>query len=237
MKKILDKLNQIYKNEKFEKQYLIFEDEDQNYFYHWISDDVSGDATNSSIEKFEKAVQFYNEKKGSKALIVHNHPDALPNPSLMDYSNARLMRAWSSVFKINVTDYMIFSEYGYYSFQEASEWECVTLRNDEDIDVKTTILDIDDVTFEKIRNKKEEINHLFLNFKEGILLNKKIYISNCLPLEFIKKEIENVCIKNATTVFFSKGKMDENNLEIIKRFLNPNGIIEISPYGEWDIVF
>lgn len=235
MKKILEMLKQLYKNEKNEKQYMIFRDGYKNYFYYLISDDVSENATNSSYEKFKKAVQFFKEKLGVEAFIVHNHPNALPTPSLMDYSNAQLIRVWSSVFEINVKDYMIFSEYGYYSFSEADEWEKPFIRSKGEVEAIT--LDIKNVTFADIMNKKEEINHLFQHFKEGVLLNKKIYFSNCLPLEFIKKEIENVSIKNATTVFFSKGKTDEDNIAIIRKFLNPVGIIEISPDGEWEIVF
>lgn len=232
MIKLLNKLNELYKGENLEKQYLVIENGDGEYYFHWISNDVNEDASNSSFEKYKEAVELYKEKEGVKSYIVHNHPKASPQPSLMDYRNATLLSSWSSILGIAVNDYMVFSVYGYYSFLEAGEWEVPVIRKPQ----KTYAYDLklEKFDFKSLLTKKDIIDTVMTKYDEIILINNKLYYSSCLPLEFIKKEVENEGVK---IIYFLKQKSESRKMiEIVDCFLKPMTIIEIFPNGQWETI-
>ncbi|MCK2000050.1 hypothetical protein MZM54_01460 [[Brevibacterium] frigoritolerans] len=230
MKKLLKKLHSIYKNINIEIQFLVFRDAKGVFISRKISNDVSEDASNSSYEKFEMAVKEYFELGGTEPIIVHNHPKAAPTPSLMDYTNAALLKSWSSVLGLPLSDYMVFSTYGYYSFAEAKEWEVPILRSVQEY--KTSTIKMDRFDFSSLYSNKERINQIMRENGELLIANNKMYFSTCLPLEKIIKEVENVDVK--IIFFLNKHSTGEKTYELVKRFLSPMTIIEVLPDGEWE---
>lgn len=232
MNKLLNRLNDLYKGEMLEKQYLVIENNYGEYFFHLISDDVNEDASNSSFEKFKEAVNLYKEENGVKSYIVHNHPKASPQPSLMDYKNAALLNSWSSVLGVEVNDYMVFSVYGYYSFLEVGEWDVPIIRKPQN--TYAYDLDLERFDYTSLLAKKDIINTIIAKYDEIILINNKIYYSSCLPLEFIKKEVENEGVK---IIYFTKEKSESQKMiQVVDRFLKPMTIIEIFPNGQWKTI-
>lgn len=230
MKQLLKKLHSLYKNITIEIQFLIFRDANGEFISRKISDDVSEDALNSSYEKFELALKDYFELGGTEPIIVHNHPKAAPTPSLMDYNNAELLKSWSSVLGLPLSDYMVFSTYGYYSFAEAKEWEPPVIRSFQEY--KTSSIKMERFDFPSLYSNKERINQILRESSELLIANNKMYYSTCLPLEKIKKEVENVDVK--IIFFLKKHSNGEKTYELVKRFLSPMTIIEVLPNGEWE---
>lgn len=230
MKQLLNYLNSLYKDQLLEKQYLVFQGQNNSIHHFWISNDVSDSATNSSFEKFTKAVQYYKEVQGKNPIIVHNHPKVSPKPSLMDYKNAELLNSWGSILGIEIADYMVFSKFGYYSFVEANEWSSFPVRKQADFNVLA--INLEEFNFNNVLEIKDIINNLFNSNDEIIVTKNKIYYSKCLPLENLKKEVENEDVK-----FLAMLKNDSNideTYQTFKRFLNPMTIIEVTENGEWD---
>ncbi|MGN5650551.1 JAB domain-containing protein [Bacillus sp. Brlt_9] len=230
MKKLLNYLNSLYKDQLLEKQYLVFQDQNNKFHHFWISNDVSDSATNSSFEKFTKAVLQYKEINGKNPVIVHNHPKVSPEPSLMDYKNAELLNTWASILAIEIADYMVFSKYGYYSFFEANEWSSFPARKQEDFNVLS--INIEEFNFNNLLKIKDTINEIFTSNDEIIITKNKIYYSKCLPLENLKKEVENEDVK--FLVMLKNDSNIEKTYQTFKRFLNPMTIIEVTNNGEWD---
>lgn len=229
MKKLLSFINKIYRNIRIEKQFLIIEDESGAHHYLWISDDVSEAATNSSYEKFKEAARIYKEVGGEKCYIIHNHPKASPEPSLMDFKNAQLLNSWSSVLGIPVNDYMIYSTFGYYSFFEAGDWCVPMLRHTQE--ASTIQYNLNEFTYTNLLMRRKEINTIMECNEEMSLIGSRLYFSSCLPLEKLKKIAENEGVKN---IFFFKRKPDgEKTIRLVKSFLQPTTIIEILPDGQW----
>ncbi|WP_456363834.1 JAB domain-containing protein [Priestia aryabhattai] len=235
MEKLLNYFKEIYKDEKIEKQYLVFQDATGKFFHYKISNDVvdqGESSSNSSFPKFKKACSYYNEKQGVLSYVVHNHPSGTPKPSLMDFQNAKLLRSRAAVTGLPLNDYMIFSENGYFSFAEAKEWEKPIRRQAGR--TFTTPLKLDEFNFSSLRKKKDIINNIMADNAEIVLIEDKLYYSSCLPLENLKKEVENEGVR---IIFFFKHRPDEDEtVQLVKRFLRPTTIVEVLPGGQWEII-
>ena len=60
------------------------------------------------------------EIKASKVILIHNHPSGDPSPSRADIEHTRLLQRTLSTLGLNLTDHVIISDSGYYSFAEDS---------------------------------------------------------------------------------------------------------------------
>ena len=60
------------------------------------------------------------ELKTSKVILIHNHPSGDPSPSRADIEHTRLLQKTLGALGLNLTDHVIISDTGYYSFAENS---------------------------------------------------------------------------------------------------------------------
>lgn len=106
-----------YKNKKNEEQILFVFNNNRLIKSVSLS---STDFENVGVTDFRKLScleNFSNQSDAYSFYIVHNHPEGTATPSQADFENYRFLFYLCSFFNIEISDYLIVSKYGFFSFK------------------------------------------------------------------------------------------------------------------------
>lgn len=201
---------------KTEKQ-MAFAYKNGSWSAHHIS---KNETANSGETDVDHIASISHLLEGADVYIVHNHPGQTPEPSNPDYFQYGYIRSILALCRVDVTDYMIVSPYGYFSFKEAGllrENQPFSFTDSKAENIRGPIL------FRRIDLIQEKENVLALAEQYGeIILNNRFQYGTEQAFDgtFLLKQERFLSGKN---IFFKRisTKDDLVRLQHIDRLLDP----------------
>ena len=150
---------------------------------------------------------------GSQLYIVHNHPSEPPTPSDFDVYHYQYIRAILSGHNLEVTDFLIVSNLGYYSFKEAGYLDTSPLyQTQTGKEIPVTIPFASTVTLDK--KYQEELWNLSQTYTEFIFFKENQFVAtHDFSPAFLTNLLDTISQRN---VFYRRRTNCPNELERLR---------------------
>ncbi|PGK51530.1 hypothetical protein CN918_27450 [Priestia megaterium] len=150
---------------------------------------------------------------GSQIYIVHNHPTGSPEPSDFDFYHYSYIRALLSGHNLELSDFLILSSMGYFSFKEAGYINSAPLYHSQVAEEGAAIIPYaSTVSLEE--SQHHQLWELAQQYTEFIFHKDKQYVAtHDFSPTFLTPLIENIWQKN---VFYRRQTNCPNELERLR---------------------